>query len=108
MPANPWLKTITLTTLNTAYSLFTLIQAVDKSVVYTECCKLSIQLDPLAGSAKLRVGNEDISPTNCGVVLQAGQAQIFEMIEQNLYSLKNIYLLSDTSGVAVNITFVVH
>jgi hypothetical protein len=108
MSANPWSKTLTLATANVAYSLLSLIQAVDPSVKYSQCCKLAIQEDGSMGGAKLRIGNSDISATNCGVSLLASQAQLFEGMDLNLYSLLDIYLMSDTNTCLVNVTFCVH
>lgn len=103
MASNPFLKTITLTTLNTNYSLLTLVQALDPGVT-GRCCKLAIQLDPGAGGAKLFIGNDDLSGTNYGVALFAGQAQIYENAALNVINASQIFLRSDTSGVKVNIT----
>lgn len=108
MSSNPWLKSVTLGTAGTKLSLFSLIQALDPTYKYPQCSKLSIQLDPGAGAAKLLIGNEDISTVNYGVSLQAGQALLFEGIEQNLYELNQVYLQSDTDSVRANIVVVVH
>jgi hypothetical protein len=108
MSAMPWMKTVTLTTATTVYGLYALIQALDSTVRFPQCCKLQIQSDPSMGAAKLRIGNSDITSTNCGVSLTAGQALVFETTEQNLHSLLDIFLLSDTNTHLVNVTFVVH
>lgn len=102
MPENPWLKSVTLASANTDYSLLALMQAVDAAAP-TRCSKLNIQLDLSAGSAHLYVGNSDVSGSNYGAVLVAGQVKVWEMGETNRILLSQIYLLSDTASQQVNI-----
>jgi len=106
MAANPFLKQLTITTLNTNYSLLTLMQAIDASVT-GRCAKLNIQLDPSAGAAHLYIGNEDISGSMYGAVLLAGQVKVWETAGMNIINASQIYLRSDTSGVKVNIDLLV-
>jgi hypothetical protein len=106
VPANPFLKTIVLTTLNTNYSLLTLIQAIDPGAP-PRACHCQIQLDNGAGAAHLFVGNDDISGTNFGVNLVAGQQTTFDSTPQNLINISNIFLRSDTSAVKVNVKILV-
>jgi hypothetical protein len=108
VPANPWAKSVTLTTANTAYNLWALLQAADKSLQYSECCKLQIQSAIVNGGANLYIGNADVSSTNRGAEIVASQAFGIEAIEQNLIDLKQIFLVSDTNAVVVNVMFMVH
>jgi hypothetical protein len=108
MAANPWGNTLNLASNAVAYNLFALIQAADVTVKYPQCCKLSIQLDPAAGAGKLYIGNSDVSSSNRGTELVAGQAKEFEGIEQNLYSLQNVWLRGSVDNLKVNINYVVH
>jgi hypothetical protein len=103
MPSNPFLKSVTLTAANTNYSLLSLVQAKDPGVT-GRCCKLGIQLDIGAGGAHLYVGNEDLSGTNYGAVLVAGQVQVYENAALNVINCSQVYLRSDTAGVQVNVT----
>lgn len=70
---NPWMKCVTLTNANQNYNLLALMQAADPRAPIS-CHILQIQLDPAAGSAKLRIMNQDGSDTNWGVELVASQA----------------------------------
>jgi len=106
MPSNPWLKSLNLTAANTNYALLTLMQALDKSAP-PRACSIQIQLDPSAGAAHLYIGNDDLSGTNCGVSLTAGQAMPFDTTPQNLVNLSQIQLRSDTAGVQVNVKVLV-
>lgn len=100
------MKTVTVTLANTNYNLLTLMQAVE-AACYPRSARLQIQLDAGAGAAKLFVGNEDVSATNYGAVLLAGQAFIFDATPQSLVSIIGISLRSDTAGVKVNISSLV-
>ncbi len=102
MSSNPWLKTITLTTGSTVYNLLTLMNLKDPGIT-GRCCKLALQLDIGAGGAQLLVGNDDISTTNYGAVLVAGQIVEWENAALNVINASNIYLLSTTAGVKVNV-----
>lgn len=106
MPSNPWLKTVTLTSNGTAYNLLTLMQVVDKAAP-PRCAKLNIQLDLSAGAANLLVGNEDVSATNYGAVLVAGQAIVWETGETNDLVLNQISLWA-TSGSSVRVNVNAH
>lgn len=108
MSANPWAKTLNLALAANAYNLYDLIQAADVTVKYPQCCKLQIQLDPGAGAGKLYIGNSDVSSTNRGTELVAGQSKEYEGIEQNLYSLQNVWLRGSANDMDVNISYVVH
>ena len=108
MSANPWSESITLGSSGTAVNLFAAIQALDVTVKYPQCCKIQIQLDPGAGGAKLFGGNSDVSSTNHGWEIVAGQIKNWEALQQNLYNLQQIWLVSDTSEVKVNVEFVIH
>lgn len=106
MPANPVLKTVTLTTGGTKYNLLTLLQAIDPGIT-GRCCKLSIQLDPSAAGATLLIGNDDITTTNYGVSLVAGQFQTFENAALNVINCSQIWLQSATSSIRVNVAVLV-
>lgn len=102
MPSNPFLKSIVLPSANTNYNLLTLMQVADVQAP-SRCSKLNLQLDTGAGAAKLFIGNDDISGSNYGVVLNAGQVKVWEMGETNRIILSQIFLRSDTAAVQVNI-----
>jgi hypothetical protein len=102
MPSNPFLKSVTLAAANTNYNLLTLMQARDANAP-SRCSKLNIQLDPGAGGALLFVGNDDISATNYGAALYAGQVKVWETGQVNNLVLNQIYLRCATAGVQVNI-----
>lgn len=102
MSANPRLMSIVLTTGGTLYNLLTLMQAKDPGVT-GRCCKLAVQLDLGAGAAQLLVGNDDLTTTNYGAILVAGQIVEWENAALNVINASNVYLLCSTSGVRVNV-----
>ena len=107
MAANPWLKTVSLTSLNTNYNLYTLMKAVDPAAP-DRCCKLNLQLDVGAGAAKLFIGNDDISGTNFGVQLNAGQVKVWESGETNRILASQIWLRTDTNTQSVHVDSLVY
>jgi hypothetical protein len=108
MPSNPWMKTLTLTNANQAYSLFALMKAADVTLKYAQCAKLQIQSKVDGGAARLQIGNDDVSAVNRGVELVASQAFGIEAIELNLILLDQIFLWTDTAGLTINVTMMVH
>lgn len=70
---NPWMKSVVITNADQNYNLLALMQAIDIRAP-VNCHILQLQLDPMAGSAKLRIINKDGSDTNWGVELVASQA----------------------------------
>lgn len=100
---NPWGKTVTLTAASTAYSLLTLMQALDANVVKV-AAHLRIFFGLGGGAAKLYIGNSDVSTTNYGSALVAGQVYELGPFLSNSIDLSSIFLLSDTPSVAVGVS----
>jgi hypothetical protein len=97
MNGNPWMKTVTLPNANQNYNLLTLMQSID---IYApeRVHKLQLQADPVhADASYYRVGNEDLSDTNYGVVLFSTQAFGIEAPTNSL-STKEFYLRCTTGG----------
>lgn len=102
MSANPWLKTLQLPLANTNYNLLTLMKAVDATVPI-RAQYLQIQFDVDGGGARLRIGNDDVSNTNYGILLFATQAHSM-WHDANSINLDQYYLRSDTAGLFVTIS----
>lgn|SRR3990167_4531616 len=110
---HPWMGSVTLTDANTNYSLRTLIEALDSSVIpLTESGRsfpvqwLAIQLDVNAGGARLYIGNpNNLSGTNCGVELVATQVWPIWSMPTNLVQMDDVHVRSNTAGVRLNVTF---
>jgi hypothetical protein len=98
---------VTITSASKAYSLLSLMQAVDKAAP-PRCCKLNIQLDTGAAGANLYVGNEDVSATNFGAHLNAGQVFVIENGETDRIVLSQLYLFADTESLQVNVAALVY
>lgn len=106
---NPWMNTVIVS--GPAKQLLALVAALDpawnntpRAVTY-----LQLQLDVGAGNVHLYVGNADVSSTNRGIELTAGQAGPNSLtVFGNPISLANVYLLtsSEQTEVEVNVTIV--
>lgn len=78
------------------------MQAKDPSIT-GRACKLSIQEDIGAGGAKVLVGNDDLTTTNYGAVLVAGQIVTWENAALNVINASQIWLQSDTDATRINV-----
>lgn len=98
----PTLVTVTLTLANTNYKLADLLAAIDPDIIGTltkgRCQYLQLQFDINAGADSLYIGNANLSPTNCGVILVATQAWPVQSLENNLIRTDQIYLRSNGAG----------
>jgi len=107
MPSNPWLKTLNLLQ-NTPQQLSALIQAKDPSMMgiisrNVRCQFIQIQFNVDAGAARLRIGNDDVSSSNYGVLLFASQAHTIYPGDVNSLQLDQIWLLCDTANEFVTV-----
>jgi hypothetical protein len=92
---------VTLTTLNTAYNLYTLMNA-NNVAVPRNCQSVSILSDAGNGTAKVFLGGPNISTTVYGnVVATSGAASYSSTF--NALQLDGLFALTDTSGSIVNI-----
>jgi hypothetical protein len=107
MPANPWMRTLTLTSHTVVYNLWTLMQALDVTLARSQCTKLQIQLDFASGGANLFIGSDSLknSSTDYGVNLVAGQALNVEEHESNSINAEQFFLQSDTDAVKIHVFF---
>jgi hypothetical protein len=106
---NPWCKSLIIT--GTAKQLLALMETADpawnntpRAVTYVQ-----IQLDIDAGATRLYVGNADVTATNRGFELIAGQAGPNSMtVFGNPISLASIWLVTSApeSEIDVNVTVV--
>jgi hypothetical protein len=94
-------------------NLATLLVAIYSTLTAsTKCRFLSIQVGAAAGASHLYVGNNStggspLSATNCGVDLVATQAAWTMNMQSNLIQLGDIWLLSSSGSIQVNITAMV-
>jgi hypothetical protein len=105
---NPWMQTVTLTSANTNYRLYDLMQAIDSGSPLSVNF-LQLQANPGGSGAKYYIGNSNVSATDNGVELTAGQSQTFQdQSGNNLISTASIYLRSDTASQTFNVIAVQH
>ena len=115
MPASytPWMGTVTLALANTAYQLSALLNALSDAVRpqfasndIPRTQHIAIQANPdNATGAKYYIGNPGLTTTHYGVMLYASQTFPIYSMEANLIRLDHIYLLCDTAGETMNLTF---
>jgi hypothetical protein len=110
----PYMCSVTVPTTAGGTSLATLMGAVYSTLTAsTKCRFLSIQVGAAAGASHLYVGNvaatggTALSATNCGVDLVATQAAWTMNMQSNLILLGDIYLLSSSGSIQVNVTAMV-
>gem|GEM_PF-6434354 len=108
MPANPWMKTVTLGSLGVAQNLWTVLQAKDPTLKSPECCMLLISSANGNGPALVYIGNSDVSPTNRGAEIQTFQGYGIDAIDLNLIDISQFWVVSDTNSVKLNVSFLVH
>jgi hypothetical protein len=96
------MKAVTLVNANTNYNLLVLMQAVDPRAPI-KCHVLQLQFDPAAGSAKLRITNQDGSDTNWGVYLVGTQAFQISSIATNSIPTGSYWLRSSIAGKLVGV-----
>lgn len=94
---------ITLTALNTNYSLRALLKAIDVDV--DSARELQIQSDSGNGAAVISVGDINMSATRRAYKLTTGTSRYYRSISDNL-PIGAIYLRSDTNGSVVNVEMV--
>lgn len=102
---NPFFTTVTLTTANTAYNLYTLLSAVDPTVVQL-CQDVLIQEDNGAGAALVFIGNSGVTSTTYGVGLKATWSWSAGPLTTGTANLNDIYLVADTNTTAVHVTVI--
>ena len=96
------MKSITLTNANQNYNLLALMQVVDSRAPIS-CHILQLQLDPAAGSAKLRIVNQDGSDTNWGIQIVASQAFQVNSSGTNSVPIGNYWLRCSVAGKIVGV-----
>lgn len=96
--------TLTLTTHAVKYNLWTLIKAASGfSNARGACRELSLLGDPANAAAKVFIGDNNVSSSNFGVQLIAGQSTIFRSADTNAVPMNEIGLTSDTDGAKVDV-----
>lgn len=115
MPASytPWMGTVTLALASTPYQLSALLIALASAVRpqfavndIPRTQHIAIQANPdNATGAKWYIGNAGLSATHYGVMLYASQTFPIYSMEANLIRLDHIYLMCDTAGETMNVTF---
>lgn len=108
----PWMGTVTLALANTAYALSTLLSALDESLKPQfpsngppRAQFVALQGDELNLGAKFFIGGPSLSATHKGVQIFGSQVWPIYSVEANLIRLDHVYLMSDTAGVSVNVSF---
>ena len=105
--ANPLLRSVVITPVNTNVSLLSLLQALDQNI-FPRCQYVQIQVAITEGGATVRIVNKDSgSDTDCGAELVASQAYTIGPSELNTINLENIFLRSDVDNTRCNIALVV-
>lgn len=108
----PWMGTVNLINPNQAYALDQLLLAIAANrrpslrATAPVCQFLSIQCNPDALAAvNFYVGNGDMTVTDYGVKMVAGQSLPIYSMDSNLIRLDHIYLMTDGSNQKFNIMF---
>jgi hypothetical protein len=96
---NTFSKTVSLSSANTNYNLYSLMKAAQDFEPWCSC--LQLQVDMGAGAAIVRVGDKDLSDTNYGFELVAGQAFPIGDLQTNSIPLPNFFLRSTVALTAV-------
>lgn len=97
---------VTLTTLNTAYSMLTLLKAIT-STIPPYCHQLIIQNDGgNTSTANIFVGSANLSTTIYGAKLPIN-GSINLAGDANSVQMDDIYLMADTSSTKVNVTILI-
>lgn len=103
---SPYMASLTVDTTAAGNDLFTLMSAIWTDITH-KACFINIQLDTSAGGSTLFIGGSDVSSTECGVELVAGQGFQFMATDSNLYVLDQIFLLASTATVVANVVVLV-
>jgi hypothetical protein len=97
MPA----MTATLTTHAVVYNLYTLIKVSFPNAAGA-CRELSLVADPGNGSDKIFVGGNDVSSSNFGQQLTAGQSSTYRS-DMNNIPMSEMALVSDADGSKIDV-----
>lgn len=106
----PNLGSVILANAGQAYSLDQLIVNTFKGIVRRPengfiAQFVAIQNDVNNGSAKLAIGNSQVSFTNAGVVIFSTQVWPIYSMDSNLINLAHVFLYTDTSGIQANLAW---
>lgn len=94
--------TVTLTTASTVYRLADLITAIDANAS-NRFRRLQLQSDPANASSNIYAGDSQVSANRKGYTMQPGDyGPPYDDINPSMSTL-DLYLVSDTSGVKVNV-----
>ncbi len=90
--------TVTLTTHDTAYNLYTLAVA-QNSQIPMNCHSINVQWDINNGEANVFIGGPNMTPSaNKGIPLNANVSVYTFDTEFNGFQIDGLYLMSDTDG----------
>jgi|SRR5215831_11546405 len=108
MAANPYMHSFVLASGSTAYNLATLIKGDPNAPNLSVIQDMTVQVPLRSGNARIYLGNGDITATNCGTELSAGQAIAFTAVPPNWLNLQSsgtgtLSVLTDTAGTAINL-----
>lgn len=103
----PYMDTVTLTTANTVYNLYSLLAAVTTDLP-KPAQALMIQYDINAGAAHLFIGDVKMKANSAsyGAALEASWSYGIDSLGANLLHLPDIYLYSDTNSQLVHVTVI--
>jgi len=101
------MDTLTLTSANTVYNLYSLMSAIEPALP-KPAQALMLQFDIDAGSARLQVGGLQMTASNgsYGALLFAGYSFGIDSLGANLIVLPQITLLCDTAGQKLHVIVV--
>ena len=101
---SPFMGSVTAT--STAQSLYTLLQAVFTNIPQ-KASQVIIQSDTTNGATTLYVGNSAVTSALTGSNLAASQALPLGPLSSNLIALNDLWLLSSSASIQVNVIVVV-
>lgn len=104
MPS-PYMKSVVLTTLNTAYQLSVLLSGLAHAIAPPRRATfLYLEFD-LAGAGNVYIGNKEVDSTHCGVHLVPTQGLNFYSLQtSDLINLDDVWLMADTNAQQINVT----
>ncbi len=104
----PWLGTVPIAIKNTPYCLADLLAQSSHPPAFRAvpiAQFVALQAQPSAGGAEFYIGNSGLSSADCGVTIFASQVWPIYSMDANLIHLDQIFLMSDTDNVTMNVNF---
>ncbi len=111
---SPWLQSLVLANANEGYSLYDLIAATFGAPPQPPKWQgvtaqfAAIQFDPntTGSDPQLAIGNSQVAFNNCGCIIFPGQSFPIYSMDASLIDFKSIFVMSNTAGVQINLSFI--